>query len=249
MPDAPNPNAAASVLLIDDDAELGDLLKEYLGAAGFSVAVAHEGEEGLRLALSGEPALVILDVMLPGMDGFEVLRQLRARSSLPVLMLTARGEDVDRIVGLEIGADDYLPKPFNPRELVARINAILRRVRAAAPAASPERLVIGDVELHTGARAVQCAGRRLELTGAEFTLLEVLLRNAGRVVTRDELSRLVLGRRLMPFDRSIDMHVSNLRKKLGPGPGDSERIKTVRGAGYVYAAASEPPATGDVQAG
>jgi DNA-binding response OmpR family regulator len=248
MTDAPNPTAAR-VLLIDDDAELGDLLTEYLAAAGFSVVVAHQGEEGLRLALSGEPALVILDVMLPGMDGFEVLRQLRARSSLPVLMLTARGDDVDRIVGLEIGADDYLAKPFNPRELVARINAILRRVRAAAPAAAPERLIAGDVELQTGARQVHCGGQRLELTGAEFMLLEVLVRNAGRVVTRDELSRLVLGRRLMPFDRSIDMHVSNLRKKLGPGPAGNERIKTVRGSGYVYAWAGKPPATSDAQAG
>jgi DNA-binding response OmpR family regulator len=249
MPEAPNPTAVTRVLLIDDDAELGDLLTEYLGTAGFSVVIAHEGEEGLRLAFSGEPALVILDVMLPGIDGFEVLRQLRTRSAVPVLMLTARGDDVDRIVGLEIGADDYLAKPFNPRELVARISAILRRVRAATPAASPERLVAGDVELQTGARQVHCAGRELELTGAEFTLLEVLVRNAGRVVTRDELSRLVLGRRLMPFDRSIDMHVSNLRKKLGPGPGGSERIKTVRGVGYVYAGTADAGATGERQTG
>ena len=189
----------------------------------------------MQQAVDGAYAVVVLDVMLPQVDGFEVLRRIRAQSDVPVLMLTARGDDVDRIVGLEIGADDYLPKPFNTRELVARINAVLRRAgapRARRPSGH-EHLALADLDLDIGARTVRCAGRLVELTGAEFTLLEVLLRAAGRVVERGELSKTVLGRRLMPFDRSIDVHVSNLRKKLGPAPGGSERIKTVRSVGYI----------------
>jgi len=248
MPEPTSDSPAPRLLLIDDDAELCELLNDYLGAAGFAVTAAHDGAEGIRHALSGTYALAVLDVMLPGLDGFEVLRRIRARSALPVLMLTARGDDVDRIVGLEIGADDYLPKPFNPRELVARIHAILRR-SAAPRGAPPGRLAVGDVEMDTGARVVQRGGTPVELTGAEFALLELLLRGAGQVVERDELSRSVLGRKLMPFDRSIDMHVSNLRRKLGPAPGGGERIKTVRGCGYLYAISAgrsgpEPPAEG-----
>jgi DNA-binding response OmpR family regulator len=222
------------ILIVDDDGELCDLLREYLGAAGFEIETVREAAVGLDRALSGEPHLVVLDVMLPQMDGFEVLRRIRARSSVPVLMLTARGADVDRIVGLEIGADDYLAKPFNPRELLARIHAILRRATPPSRGASPPgKLQVGDIEMDLGARQVRCATRVVELTGAEFLLLEQLLRAAGRVVEREELSRRVLGRRLSPFDRSLDMHVSNVRKKLGPGPGDGERIKTVRGLGYI----------------
>ncbi len=229
---------AGRLLVIDDDAELCELVAEYLRPEGFEVEAAHDGEQGVERVLSGGHALIVLDVMLPGLNGFEVLRRIRARSSTPVLMLTARGEDVDRIVGLEIGADDYLPKPFNPRELVARIHAILRRTArvpsAAGTAPGVSTLIVGDVELDPGGRTVRCGGRPVELTGVEFTLLEALLRAAGRVIGRHELSKTVLGRRLMPYDRSLDMHVSNLRKKLGHMSGQHERIKTVRGLGYVY---------------
>ena len=177
--------------------------------------------------------------MLPGISGFEVLRRIRTGSGVPVLMLTARGDDVDRIVGLEMGADDYLPKPFNPRELVARIRAIQRRVeprreRAADPERAPGRLIVGDVQLDPGARVVLQEGRPVDLTSVEFALLELLLRAAGQVVTREELAKEGLGRRLSPYDRSIDVHVSSLRKKLGHQLGETERIKTVRGVGYLY---------------
>jgi two-component system response regulator CpxR len=185
----------------------------------------------------------VLDVMMPGMNGFEVLRRLRAEGSeVHVLMLTARGEDVDRIVGLEIGADDYLPKPFNPRELVARIQAVLRRARTSSRAAAssaagfePERIEVGDVEVDTGTRHVRRAGEAVELTNVEYEILVMLLSSAGRVVTREELVRSVLGREISVFDRSIDMHISHLRKKLGRRSGEFERIKTVRGVGYIYA--------------
>ena len=233
------------LLIVDDDTELCALLGEYLGSVGFSVAAVHDPEDGILRALSGGHALVVLDVMLPRIDGFEVLRRIRARSSIPVLMLTARGHDIDRIVGLEIGADDYLPKPFNPRELVARIHAVLRRAQAKDGATSPRaRLVVGDLDMDFGARLVHCGGREIDLTAAEFVLLEVLLRNAGHVVQREELSRAVLGRGLMPLDRGVDVHVSNLRKKLGPAAGNSERIKTIRGAGYIYVLAADPPGAG-----
>jgi two-component system, OmpR family, response regulator CpxR len=180
-----------------------------------------------------------LDVMLPRLNGFEVLRRIRQWGPLPVLMLTARDEDVDRIVGLELGADDYLPKPFNSRELVARIRAILRRAQAGpATATSRERLVVGDIELDRAAYRVSCSGEPVELTSVEFELLAVMLRSAGRVITREELVKSVLGRQFSPLDRSIDMHVSNLRKKLGHEvsiEGKSvERIKNVRGVGYIY---------------
>lgn len=226
------------VLVIDDDEELCELLAEYLQPEGFVSEAVHDGEQGAARAVSGEFSFVVLDVMLPGLQGFEVLRRIRAQSRVPVLMLTARGEDVDRIVGLELGADDYLPKPFNPRELVARLRAVLRRTQtASAPAASnasSERLVLGDVELDKGARVVRRAGQLIELTTVEFDLLEALLRAAGRVVTREELVNKVLGRKFMAFDRSVDMHVSNLRKKLGPRLGEIERIRAVRGVGYIY---------------
>lgn len=229
------------VLVIDDDVGLCELVAEYLEPEGYKVEAVHNGEAGVARALSGEHALCVLDFMLPGINGFEVLRRIRARSRLPVVMLTARGDDVDRIVGLEIGADDYLPKPFNPRELVARINAVLRRARPDEQEgkAAREKLAIGDIEMDTGTRVVRRAGETVELTVVEYDLLERLLRAPGRIVTREELVRDVLHRNLSPFDRSIDMHVSNLRKKLGHQVQGIERIKTVRGVGYIYASPSE----------
>lgn len=222
------------LLLIDDDLELCQLLQEYLSAESFGVEAVHTAPQGLARARSGEHTLVILDVMLPGTSGFEVLRQLRQESRIPVLMLTARGEDVDRIVGLEMGADDYLAKPFNPRELVARIRAIQRRsVDRSEPAAAPaELLTLGDLRLDAGARSLARGGTVIELTAVEFSLAEMLLRHAGLVVSREDLVRGVLGRRLTPYDRSIDVHMSSLRKKLGPAPDGQERIKTIRGLGY-----------------
>jgi two-component system response regulator CpxR len=226
------------ILIIDDDVALCELVTEYLEPLGFEITAMHRGDQGAESALSGKFSIVVLDVMLPGLNGFEVLRRIRAESRVPVLMLTARGDDVDRIVGLEIGADDYLPKPFNPRELVARIRAILRRSQAtpASEHDQPAALTAGDIELDLGTRVVHRAGQVVELTAVEFDLLEKLLRAAGRIITREELSRDVLGRSTSPFDRSIDMHISNLRKKLGHQLGDVERIKTVRGVGYIYAA-------------
>ncbi len=220
------------VLLIDDDVELAELVSEYLAGEGFAVSAVHNGKDGLRQALEGGYALVILDVMLPGLTGFEVLRGLRETSAVPVLMLTAKGEDVDRIVGLEMGADDYLAKPFNPRELAARMRAILRR--ASAEPEIGDRIGVDDVVVDLGTRSVTVAGIEIALTGVEFSILEVLVRSAGSVVSRDELSQAALFRRTNAFDRSLDVHISNLRRKLGPAPGGGERIKTVRGVGYQY---------------
>jgi DNA-binding response OmpR family regulator len=225
-----------SILVIDDDVELCSLVSEYLRPEGFQVESAHDGNSGLNRALSGEHMLVVLDVMLPRLNGFDVLRKLRDSSRIPVLLLTARGEDVDRIVGLEIGADDYLPKPFNPRELVARIRAILRRTRGKGEAPVPEAIKVGEVELDPATRSVLHHGKPVELTSVEFGLLQVLLREAGRVVTREALVDEVLGRKFSPFDRSIDMHVSKVRKKLGDS-GSEDYIKTIRGAGYIFALA------------
>ena len=225
----------AEILIIDDDSELCELVGEYLEGEGFEIDAAYDGLSGIERCLEREPDLVILDVMLPGIGGFEVLSRIRTHSRVPVIMLTARGEEVDRIVGLEMGADDYLPKPFNPRELVARIRAIFRR--AVAPETvgdEPEVLAIGDLEIDIGARQVQCAGVAVELTGAEFAILETLVRAAGTVVERNDLSRQALGRRASTFDRSLDVHLSNVRKKLGPMPDGGERIKTIRGVGYLY---------------
>ena len=220
------------VLLIDDDTELCDLLGRILKSEGFDVTAVHEGTEGAARAVEGDFAVVVLDVMLPGLGGLDVLRRIRAASRVPVVMLTARGEDMDRILGLELGADDYVPKPFNPRELLARIRAVLRRT-AATPGVG-DRLVVGDLEVDTGERSVRRGGEVVEATTVEFDLLLVLMRDAGRVVSREELVRKVLGREFTPFDRSIDTHVSNLRKKLGPRPDGLDRIKSVRGAGYLY---------------
>lgn len=224
-----------NVLIIDDDIELCGLVSEYLQAEGFHVEASYDGERGLDRAVGGNYILVILDVMLPGLNGFEVLRRIRSTSKIPVLLLTARGEDVDRIVGLEIGADDYLPKPFNPRELVARIRAILRRTeRPDDGERGPDMVRVGDIELDPATRSVRHHGEPVELTSVEFNLLEVLLREAGRVVTRERLVYAVLSRKFSPFDRSIDMHVSKVRKKLGDSESGTEHIKTVRGVGYIF---------------
>jgi DNA-binding response OmpR family regulator len=228
------------ILVIDDDVELCSLVSEYLGPEGFQIEAVHDGNRGLDRALNGDHLLVVLDVMLPGMNGFDVLRRIRNTSRIPVLLLTARGEDVDRIVGLEIGADDYLPKPFNPRELVARIRAILRRTKTGEKSGAgegqiPEVVRVGDIELDPATRIVLQHGKPVELTSVEFNLLHVLLREAGRVVTREHLVDAVLGRKFSPFDRSVDMHVSKVRKKLGDSDNGSDHIKTVRGVGYIFA--------------
>ncbi len=220
------------------------MLTEYLGRNGFRVRTAHRGDTGFKAALQRQWALILLDVMLPGMDGFEVLRRIRAESSVSVLLLTARGEDVDRIVGLEIGADDYLPKPFNPRELLARMRAVLRRnVTSANPPAATLR--VGELELNAAARRAMHAGAKLDLTDVEFGLLEILMRSPGKVVSREDLSKAVLGRAFDPFDRSLDMHVSRLRRKLSQAGMEEDQVKTVRGIGYQLAAEGGLEEAGD----
>ena len=229
--------APARLLLIDDDDELAGLLQQYLMPQAFQLEAAANGLAGVERAVASSFGLIVLDVMLPDIDGFEVLRRIREQSDTPIIMLTARGDDVDRIVGLELGADDYLPKPFNPRELVARIRAILRRVSgdvSRASSANGEAVSVGDVKLEARGRRVFRGEAEVDLTGAEFDLLELLMRSAGEVVPRTELFRRVLDREPDPFDRSIDMHISHLRKKLGRAHLGVERIKSVRGVGYVY---------------
>lgn len=231
---------AGRILVIDDDAELCKLVARFLSAEGFRVETVRTSVQGVERALSGEHELIVLDVMLPGMDGFEILRRLRAESRTPVLMLTARGDDLDRILGLEIGADDYLPKPFNPRELAARIRAILRRANASAEVhGSSAPVVVGNLEVNQGSRVARVGGNLLNLTTVEFDLLAKFVKSAGRVVGREELVKEVLGREFSPFDRSIDTHVCNLRKKVGPYGDGTERIKGVRGIGYLFAEPNE----------
>jgi two-component system response regulator CpxR len=224
------------ILVIDDDEEMCSMLDEYLRSEGFAVETVHNGEDGLSRALSGEHSVIVLDVMLPGMNGIEVLRRLRSESDARVLMLTARGEEVDKIVGFEVGADDYVPKPFSPRELMVRIRAILRRPGSNG---KPVRIVLDDLELNTGNRSLKKAGKEVELTALEFNLLELLLRTAGRVVTREQVAKLVLGRQLSVSDRSIDVHVSKLRRKLGERIPGEDRIKAIRSVGYIYTVAQE----------
>ena len=221
------------LLVIDDDVELCSLLSEFLRREGFTVQCEHEGKQGLQQALEGGLDLIVLDVMLPGLDGFEILKRLRLQSRVPVLMLTARGDDVDRIVGLELGADDYLAKPFNPRELTARIRAILRRTE---PKPNRGRIDVNGVILDPGSRQVSVDGYPVELTTLEFDILEQLMRAAGRVVSRDDLMESLYNRKSTPFDRSIDMHVSHLRRKL---EGSRSMIKTIRGSGYQFCQAED----------
>jgi DNA-binding response OmpR family regulator len=226
------------VLLVDDDRELCQLITRYLTREGFEITWAPNGNAGIERALSETYSLIMLDVMMPDLDGFQVLERIRVKSRTPVLMLTARGDTDDRIRGLEMGADDYLPKPFEPGELVARIRAILRR--SAPHSSASGAIAIGDVELHGGARAVYRKGAPVDLTTVEFDLLTALMRVAGNTVSREDLVRDVLGREFSPFDRSIDTHVCNLRRKLGPLEDGRDRIKGVRGAGYLYAAPAKP---------
>lgn len=223
----------SKVLLVDDDVELSSMLREYIEQEGFEADVAHDGEAGVAGALTGDYAIVVLDVMMPRLGGIEALRRIRAHSQVPVIMLTAKGDDVDRIVGLELGADDYVPKPCTPRELVARLRAILRRTQDVAPAdAAGGPLVAGALQMWPQMRRAQWRGAPLELTSTEFNLLELLARSAGRVVTKAELSEQGLGRPLARFDRSIDVHLSSIRHKLGPRPDGRSWIETVRGLGY-----------------
>lgn len=220
----------AHILLIDDDVDLGSMLTEFLAKDGMQLTTAEDGEQGLKVATEGKFDLILLDIMLPKIDGLQLLKKLRERQiQTSVLMLTARGDDVDRVVGLELGADDYLAKPFYPRELLARIKALLRRSRNNAAIPSDEKLVFSGFKMDTVAAEVVCDETPLELTPTEFDILRCLLAHHGQLVTKESLSNLALGRALGPFDRSLDVHISNIRKKL---PSRPERIQTVRGRGY-----------------
>lgn len=220
------------ILLVDDDTELSSMLGEYLSAEGISIDYAFDGKQGVQKALTGQYDAVILDVMMPELDGFEVLRRIRSQSSVPVLMLTAKGDDIDRIVGLEIGADDYLPKPFNPRELLARLHAVLRRTQSDKQQGHKNHLQhIGSLEVNSSSRTAFARGQTLDLTSTEFNLLHALVKQAGSIVSKESLSEHGLGRALEKYDRSIDMHMSNLRKKMSQHNLGSMVI-TVRGQGY-----------------
>lgn len=220
------------VLIIDDDVRLSSMLADYLAQEGLAVRRAADGESGLQALAREEPDIVVLDVMMPGIDGLEVCRRIRARGDLPILMLTAKGDETDRIVGLELGADDYLPKPFNPRELLARLRAILRRRRAPAQGRVAR---FGRLEIDEGARAVRVGGEEKPLTSHQFDLLAAFAAHAGRVLSRDQLLDLVKGEELEAFDRSIDVHISRIRAAIEDDPRRPKRILTVRGAGYVFA--------------
>lgn len=222
----------SSLLIIDDDVELGEMLKEYLEPEDFAVTLVHRGDQGAEIACAQNWDLIILDIMLPGMNGIEVLRTIRSQSMTPVLMLTAKGDDIDRILGLELGADDYLPKPFNPRELVARLRAILRRnVPAGSEAQGSAQLQCRTLVMNPGARRASIKQQPLELTSTEFSILEILVKNAGLVVPKNTLYESALGRPMAAYDRSIDMHISHLRKKLSQ-LDTCLIIHTVRGSGY-----------------
>ena len=220
-----------TLLIADDDIELCELLREYLGQEGYDVRLAHDGEQAL--IESRRPGLdaMVLDIMMPRMNGIDVLRTLRKESELPVIMLTARGDDLDRIIGLELGADDYLAKPANPRELLARIRAILRRSNAHSTVATLE---VGDLVLNQGGRELRRDGQLIDLTSTEFSIIQLLLQHNGEVVEKKDLYLAALGREPVAYDRSIDMHISNLRKKLGKVKDGTERIETIRGIGYLY---------------
>jgi len=225
-------NASPRILLADDDRGFCELLAEYLRGQGFAVDAVHDGLAAITAIEQGHYQVLLLDVMMPKADGFQVLEKLRAGHRIPVVMLTARGEDVDRIVGLEMGADDYVTKPCNPRELAARLRAVLRRSQLANGDATP--LQCGDLELLPTSRSVRVAGKAIELTGAEFDVLRALIEQAGSIVDKEDLARRALNRRLAMFDRSIDMHISRLRHKLGPHGDGTARLRSVRNRGYLY---------------
>lgn len=220
-----------TILIADDDTELCELLREYLGQEGFEVRLAHDGEQALSEARRPGLDAMVLDIMMPLMNGIDVLRNLRKESNLPVLMLTARGDDLDRIIGLELGADDYLAKPANPRELLARVRAVLRRSSQQSTSAVIE---VDDLVLNQARRELHRAGQPVELTSTEFSILQLLLQRSGEVVEKKDIYLAALGREPVAYDRSIDMHVSNLRRKLGPAEDGSDRIETIRGFGYQY---------------
>jgi two-component system response regulator CpxR len=220
------------ILLIDDDTELTDLLVEYLSSQGFSIVTQHRGDSGLNDAITNHYDVILLDVMLPGLDGFEVLKQLRKVKLTPVIMLTAKGEDFDRIFGLELGADDYLAKPFNHRELLARVKAITRRIENIQQSQKDITTDDNDIRLSPRTREAFAADHQLDLTGTEFEILFLLFNKQGEIVSKEAISEQILGRKLAPFDRSIDMHVSNIRKKIAQYI-EHEKIKTVRGSGYI----------------
>lgn len=230
----------AKLLLVDDDQELCSLLGEFLSTEGFETTMVHDGQAALDVTQANSFDLIVLDVMLPIYTGFEVLRKLRDYCQTPVLMLTAKGEDVDRIVGLEMGADDYLPKPCNPRELVARIRAILRRIDQTTPEQPSDTIIVDQLQLQISAHSASYSNKSLTLTGAEFTVLELLMRSAGQVISKESLTEQALGRKLTPYDRSIDVHVSNLRKKLAAKGASKELIINIRGAGYMLTVNSNP---------
>ena len=221
----------SKILIIDDDRELGEMLKEFLAPDHLDVSARLNGEDGLQALQDETWDLLILDIMLPGMNGIEVLKQIRQDSDIPVIMLTARGDDVDRILGLEFGADDYLSKPFNPRELLARIKAIMRRSRSDEKRG--KALIVGALELDVASRRVSAGGKSIRLTGTEFELLRCLAESPGKVVPKEQLTQQVLGRRHMPYDRSIDTHVSNVRGKLSSAGVDNPSIRSQRGVGYL----------------
>jgi two-component system response regulator CpxR len=234
----PSALAAKSILLIDDDVELGQAMREYFGRRQIELEAVHDARRGLVRALEGEHDLVLLDVMMPGLDGLELLKVLRRASQVPVIMLTAKTRQMDRVAGLDAGADDYLPKPFGPEELLARIRAVLRRTSQSIDAT--EIVEVGGFTLLPGAREVRLDGVPVGLTSLEYDLFEILIRSAGRTVTREAMTAAVYRRQTTPFDRAVDMHVSNLRKKLGP---QGRLIRTVRGVGYLFSivpGASEP---------
>jgi two-component system response regulator CpxR len=220
-----------NILIADDDVELCELLREFFESEDFEVRLAHDGQAALEAARQPGLDLVVLDVMMPQMNGLDVLRELRKESRLPIIMLTARGDDLDRILGLELGADDYVPKPCNPRELLARIRAVMRR---AGSGATQTMLQCDDLELNQGNRTLQKSGEPVELTSTEFSILQSLLQHRGEVVTKRDLYVTALGREPVAHDRSVDMHVSNLRRKLGPDRAGENRIETIRGIGYLY---------------
>lgn len=227
-------NKPMHILLIDDDIELCDLLTRFLHSEGFKVTSVHDGERGLKMACEGDFDLVVLDMMLPKKNGMDVLRELRQSSALPVMMLTARGEEMDRIIGLELGADDYLPKPCNPRELAARIRAILRRTETQASDSTSQNMSFGSLTWQPSSRTILNQSEPIELTSTEYNILSVLMQHAGEVVSKHELSEAALGKHFAAFDRSLDVHIGHLRKKIPPTIGHTQRIKTVHSVGWLF---------------